>query len=90
MKSRNEIYSRLALTEGKLTLHHAFCAREDAHSSPVDPPVLAMCQLTCDTVFVCSLYVCVVLVSTFKVGPLFTYPFLMVRRLLWKRFWNTK
>ena len=53
VKSRNEIDSRLSLTEGNLPVHRAFCAREDADSSPVVPPVFAKCQLT--------RYVCVVL-----------------------------
>ena len=55
VKSRNEIYCRLAQTERKLPLLRAFCAREDADSSSLVPPVFAKCQLTPDTV----LYVCV-------------------------------
>ena len=65
LKLRNIIYSRLALTEGKITLHRAFCSREGADSSPVPSPVFGMCQLTRDTVFVCSQHDSVVFVSTF-------------------------
>ena len=38
------------LTEGKLVLHRAFCARKDADLLPVVPLVIAICQLSHDTV----------------------------------------
>ena len=60
VKSRNEIYCRLAQTERKLPVHRAVCAREDADSSSLVPPVCAKCQLTPDTVlYVCVFAVCV-------------------------------
>ena len=40
----------MALTEGKLTLHRAFFAREDADLLPLVPLVIAICQLRHDTV----------------------------------------
>ena len=67
---------KLTQNERKLFLHRAFCAREDADSSSLVPPVFAKCQLTPDTV----LYVCVRCMCALSLCPFSRWDCFVVRR----------